>query len=188
MGGMLVDDDDAVARLRHDIGLVKLRPGGAERAVRGRRHRSGGTVARRHRPRARRSRRPACAGSAKPADASSGMRGQSQPATTRRSQSRLAGRVTLRASRPSATSALPGATPGCPRSRALRMAETINPRTRPPIAKAHLGLGRMDVDVNVMRGEPPGTGPARGSGRAADGRRRRLARRRAAACRAPACH
>ena len=33
MRGVLVDDDDAVARLRHDIGLVHLRARGAERPV-----------------------------------------------------------------------------------------------------------------------------------------------------------
>ena len=33
MGGVLVDDDQAVAGLRHDIGLVDLRARGAERAV-----------------------------------------------------------------------------------------------------------------------------------------------------------
>ena len=33
MRGVLVDDHDAVARLRHDVGLVQLRARGAERAV-----------------------------------------------------------------------------------------------------------------------------------------------------------
>ena len=33
MGGMLVDDDHAVARLRHDIGLVQLGARCAERPV-----------------------------------------------------------------------------------------------------------------------------------------------------------
>ena len=33
MGGVLIDDDDAVARLRHDVGFVHLRAGGAERPV-----------------------------------------------------------------------------------------------------------------------------------------------------------
>ena len=31
MGGVLIDDDEPVARLRNDIGLVHLRAGGAER-------------------------------------------------------------------------------------------------------------------------------------------------------------
>jgi hypothetical protein len=30
MGGVLVDDDDAVPRLGDDVGLVQLAPGGAE--------------------------------------------------------------------------------------------------------------------------------------------------------------
>jgi len=34
VGGVLVDDDDAVRRLRDDVGLVQLRPGGAERRLR----------------------------------------------------------------------------------------------------------------------------------------------------------
>ncbi len=33
MGGVLIDDDDALSRLRHDIGLVHLRARGAERPV-----------------------------------------------------------------------------------------------------------------------------------------------------------
>ncbi len=33
MRGVLVDDNDPVARLRHDIGLVDLRPRGAERSL-----------------------------------------------------------------------------------------------------------------------------------------------------------
>ena len=33
MRGVLVDDDDAVARLRHDVGLVHLRARRAERPV-----------------------------------------------------------------------------------------------------------------------------------------------------------
>ena len=33
MRGMLVDDDEAVARLRHDVVLVDLRPRGAERML-----------------------------------------------------------------------------------------------------------------------------------------------------------
>ena len=33
MRGVLIDDHDAVARLRHDVGLVQLRPCGAQRPV-----------------------------------------------------------------------------------------------------------------------------------------------------------
>ena len=36
VGGVLVDDDDAVLRLRDDVGAVDLRPRGAERAPRAR--------------------------------------------------------------------------------------------------------------------------------------------------------
>ena len=33
MRGVLVDDDNAIARLRHDIGLVHLRAGSPERLI-----------------------------------------------------------------------------------------------------------------------------------------------------------
>ena len=55
--GVLVDDDEAVARLRHDVGLVQLRARGAERPVE-QIGRGLGRPRRARRPTARRRRRP----------------------------------------------------------------------------------------------------------------------------------
>ena len=63
---------------------------------------------------------------------------------------------------------------------------TISPRTIGGIAEADLGLGRMDIDVDLARREPRGTAPARHGGRAPASRHRRRAPRRPATGPSPA--
>ena len=153
MRGVLVDDDDAVARLRHDIGLVHLRARGAERPVEqvGRR-----LAAMRARVGRRR------------ADIESGLRGlgeagsdgqrgaaaarrhgprrRAPPVPARRGRGATAGRnAAIVALPPVRRCALAVA-----RERLLQRAHDQRAH-QAGVAEAHLGLGRMHVDVDLAR-------------------------------------
>ncbi len=190
MRGVLVDDDEAVAGLRDDVGLVHLRARGAERAL----------DADRARPRPASTRasadgaptsKAACAASAKPTRAAA--RDAAKPAEPagragERRQSQAPPRCAETAGRNAAMVASPPVVAARWPSRASAScsAPTISPRTSAGIAEAHLGLGRMHVDVDLARIERQEQRHAPDGGRAADSRHRRRAPRRAAACRAPA--
>ncbi len=159
MGGVLIHDDEAVAGLRDDVGLVHLRAGGAERAIeqiRRRRHRRCG-----HRAVGAPTSNAACAASARPCTSGAAAR---KAAGVDRSEGRRAAPVPVERGSPRAPG-LPAGTRSrlrrrcSPRRGGLRAqapsfsACTINARTRPGIAEAHFGLGRMHVDVDLARVE-----------------------------------
>ncbi len=151
MRGVLVDDDQAVAGLRHDIGLVHLRARRAERAVDqlGRRlealdARIGG----------------------RRADLEGGLRGFGEAergAAARRRRSRAAAPASAASRRRRGAPSPAGGTPRwwrCRRwwRRALALARQRllqrahdQPAHQAGVAEAHLGLGRMHVDVDLAR-------------------------------------
>ena len=151
MRGVLVDDDQAVARLRHDVGLVHLRARGAERPVeqvgRGlddcRRAQSADGAP---------TSKAACAASAKPARSATRQRAAvgSGRAGERR-QSKPARRQA--AGRNAAMVALPPVVAARWPSRASASCSALHQQRahQAGVAEAHLGLGRMHVDVDLAR-------------------------------------
>ena len=190
MRRVLVDDDDAVAGLRDDVGAVDLRARGAERrlarlvigsasARASARGRADVLEARLLLGEARR--RGAASGACQPAKAPACRRPGARCGTSDgRGGGAAGGRRWSRVRAPPVVAARkPGAG-----DRLLEGADDEGAHER-RVAEAHLGLGRMHVDVDVRAGR--GRGRARGpdGGRAASRPHRRRAPRRAAACRAP---
>ena len=143
MGGMLVDDDDAVGGLRHDVGLVQLGARRAERIVA--RRAIGGLWHRRARRRRQHAlqlrraveRRIGRGGRLGEAARQHGTRA---PARRRRPRPEAAERGRRHGGG--------GAVAGLGQ-RMLAGADD-QPAHQPGVAEAHLGLGRMDVDVDRL--------------------------------------
>ncbi len=154
VGGVLVDDDEAVAGLRHDVGVVHLGARGAERAVEQVGRGLGDLDA---------------GGGGRGADVEHGLRGfgkarigrSSRRATAprggsgrdgERRQSKLPRRGSA-AGRNAAMVALPPVEAARWPSRASPSFSACirSARTRRVVAEAHLGLGRVHVDVDLAR-------------------------------------
>ena len=148
MRGVLIDDDDAVARLRHDVGLVHLRARRAERAVE-QIGRGLGDSTRASADGAPMS-NAACAASAKPASAVAPCVGKRR-AGERASPSRRAAACAIRPERRDGRGAAGGR--GALRVARQRLLQGAHDRAahQPGIAEAHLGLGRMHVHVDLAR-------------------------------------
>ena len=134
--GMLVDQDQAALGLGQDPAAVQLGARGTQRVVLvglGR-----GLVAARG-PTARPPRGPPAAGPA-PSRAPGSARPGPAPVAARGPA-----RKAPRAAPPAAALRWPCS------ARARFSAPITRPRTRPGVAKAHLGLGRVDVDVDQLR-------------------------------------
>ena len=148
MRGVLVDDDEAVAGLRHDIGLVHLRARGAERPVEqvGRGLGDATRVSAAGAPTSK----AACAASAKPAPQRGAARCGSGARASAASPSR---RAAARAGRNAAMVALPPVVAARWPSRAQRLLQRAHDERahQAGVAEAHLGLGRMHVDVDLAR-------------------------------------
>ncbi len=151
MRGVLIDDDDAVARLRHDIGFVHLRAGSAERPV----------------EQLGRGEIDACVGGGGSADVERRLRRLRQAWRVAAPSHRHAARIDRPRRR------LPPVPAAAPRQRrtergngraaagrrgALAFAgERLLQRAdeqaahEAAVAEAHLGLGRMHVDVDLAR-------------------------------------
>ena len=146
MRGVLVDDHDAVARLRHDVGLVQLRARRAERAV-DQVWRGFGRDPRVGRRRAGVERRLRGFGEAR-------QRGRALRQRTRRRVAPVPAAPRRRCSgRNAAMVASPPvvAVRCASRASASCKARTIRRTHQPGVAEAHLGLGRMHVHVDLAR-------------------------------------
>ncbi len=144
---VLIDDDEAVARLRHDIGLVHLRARRAERPVEQPRAR----VRRVRRARIGRgapTSKAACAASAKPARRATRRRRRRR--RTRASPNRGAAAPPRRNAAMVASPPVVAARASLARQR-FRSALNDQRAHQAGIAEAHFGLGRMHVDVDLAR-------------------------------------
>ena len=153
MRGVLVDDDEAVARLRHDVGLVHLRARGAERPVEQIGRGLGALDARvGRRPRRRRT-PPARLRQSRAGAAPCATRCASAAAAPASAASRRRRAAAAPTGRNAAMVALPPVVAARWPSRASASfsARTISAAHQPAVAEAHLGLGRMHVDVDLAR-------------------------------------
>ena len=148
MGGMLIDDDDAVARLGDDIGVVHLRP---RRAERGGEVGLAGAIA-----------MGARIGGGRPGSQSglrlfgeAGWRGAAGAAAKRASPSGAAGRrrAPKVAPRQRGERRRPAGRRGAMQRRfeALLQSADEEAAHQARIVKAHFGLGRVDVDIDEVR-------------------------------------